>query len=127
MAARSPGGRSGRRAGPCPCGLCCPASRTATRSKLPAICPSSIIATIRHSPPEAVTISDIRLPPPAAPAGAGRACGPDRRSRGAVAQVAGENGKKVVLELGGSDPFLVFEDAELDKAVKMAVLSRFSN
>ncbi|MEG4641924.1 NAD-dependent succinate-semialdehyde dehydrogenase [Paracoccus sp. APAP_BH8] len=45
----------------------------------------------------------------------------------AVAQVAGENGKKVVLELGGSDPFLVFEDAELDKAVKMAVLSRFSN
>ncbi|WP_442954338.1 aldehyde dehydrogenase family protein, partial [Paracoccus sp. APAP_BH8] len=44
-----------------------------------------------------------------------------------MAQVAGENGKKVVLELGGSDPFLVFEDAELDKAVKMAVLSRFSN
>ncbi|MEM1361315.1 MAG: NAD-dependent succinate-semialdehyde dehydrogenase [Pseudomonadota bacterium] len=45
----------------------------------------------------------------------------------AVAQVAGEHGKKVVLELGGSDPFLVFEDAELDKAVSMAVLSRFAN
>ena len=45
----------------------------------------------------------------------------------AVAQVAGEHGKKVVLELGGSDPFLVFEDADFDKAVAMAVLSRFAN
>lgn len=45
----------------------------------------------------------------------------------AVAQVAGEHGKKTVLELGGSDPFLVFEDADFDKAVAMAVLSRFAN
>ncbi|MFW7355162.1 MAG: NAD-dependent succinate-semialdehyde dehydrogenase [Brucella sp.] len=44
-----------------------------------------------------------------------------------VAKAAGEHGKKVVLELGGSDPFLVFEDADLSKAVPMAVLSRFSN
>jgi succinate-semialdehyde dehydrogenase/glutarate-semialdehyde dehydrogenase/succinate-semialdehyde dehydrogenase len=45
----------------------------------------------------------------------------------AVAAVAGAHGKKVVLELGGSDPFLVFDDADFDKAVPMAVLSRFAN
>jgi acyl-CoA reductase-like NAD-dependent aldehyde dehydrogenase len=45
----------------------------------------------------------------------------------AVAEVAGKHGKKVMLELGGSDPFLVFEDADLDKAVNFAVLSRFAN
>jgi acyl-CoA reductase-like NAD-dependent aldehyde dehydrogenase len=44
-----------------------------------------------------------------------------------VAQQAGALGKKAVLELGGSDPFLVFADADFDNAVKMAVVSRYSN
>ena len=44
-----------------------------------------------------------------------------------IAQNAGQDLKKVVLELGGSDPFIVFEDADLDEAVAGAVAGRFEN
>jgi len=44
-----------------------------------------------------------------------------------VATLAGKHLRKLVLELGGSDPFLVLEDADLDKAVSTAVSARFSN
>lgn len=44
-----------------------------------------------------------------------------------LAGIAGQHGKKSLLELGGSDPFIVLADADLDKAVDAAVTARFAN
>src|SRR5574341_97643 len=44
-----------------------------------------------------------------------------------VMEVAGREIKRVTLELGGSDPMIVMEDANLDLAVKMADIGRFFN
>jgi succinate-semialdehyde dehydrogenase / glutarate-semialdehyde dehydrogenase len=49
------------------------------------------------------------------------------RAGAAVAEIAGRHLKKVVLEMGGSDPFIVLATDDLDKVVEDAVAARIDN
>jgi len=49
------------------------------------------------------------------------------RAGAAVAEIAGKNLKKVVLEMGGSDPFILLSTNDLDKTVEDAVNARLDN
>ena len=49
------------------------------------------------------------------------------RAGAAVAEIAGRNLKKVVLELGGSDPFIVLSTDDIDATVDAAIAGRFEN
>ena len=49
------------------------------------------------------------------------------RAGAAVAEIAGRNLKKVVLELGGSDPFILLSTEDVDKVVEDAAAARFDN
>lgn len=66
-------------------------------------------AVIRHKLVRAVTLTGST--------GAGRAVG----------KLAGDQLKKSVLELGGSDPYLILHDADLEQAVEACVTSRLIN
>jgi succinate-semialdehyde dehydrogenase/glutarate-semialdehyde dehydrogenase len=49
------------------------------------------------------------------------------RAGSAVGEVAGRHMKKYVLELGGSDAFVVLDDADIDAAASAAATGRFAN
>lgn len=49
------------------------------------------------------------------------------RAGSAIARIAGGALKKCVLELGGSDPFIVLADGDIEQAVRSATLGRFQN
>jgi acyl-CoA reductase-like NAD-dependent aldehyde dehydrogenase len=49
------------------------------------------------------------------------------RAGSAVGELAGRHMKKAVLELGGSDPFIVLPGADVDNATTAAVAGRFGN
>lgn len=44
-----------------------------------------------------------------------------------VAELAGAMGKKTVLELGGSDPYVIFADADLEEAADTGIMARFQS
>ncbi len=50
-----------------------------------------------------------------------------QRAGKAVAAIAGQNLKKCVLELGGSDPYLILHDADINHAAKTCVQGRLFN
>ncbi|MFG0287125.1 MAG: NAD-dependent succinate-semialdehyde dehydrogenase [Rhodopirellula sp. JB044] len=49
------------------------------------------------------------------------------RAGAAVAALAGKNLKRSVLELGGNDPFIVLDDADIEETVELAVKGRMAN
>lgn len=49
------------------------------------------------------------------------------RAGSAVAQQAGKHLKKITLELGGNDAFIILDDADLKEAVRQGVQARLSN
>jgi succinate-semialdehyde dehydrogenase/glutarate-semialdehyde dehydrogenase len=70
---------------------------------------SRVENVIRHKYVKAVTLTGSE--------GAGRS----------VASISGDEIKKTVLELGGSDPFIVFEDADIEAAAMDAAIGRMQN
>ena len=44
-----------------------------------------------------------------------------------VAEICGRYLKKIVLELGGSDPYIIFEDADIERAARICAQSRLQN
>ena len=82
--------------------------------------PIGIMQTLRAEPDViADVIADVRIQ--------GVSFTGSTRGGRAVAAVAGANGKRTVLELGGSDPFVVLEDADIARAAATASEARLQN
>lgn len=69
-------------------------------------------------------IADIVIPDPVVQ---GVSLTGSERAGSSVAATAGKHLKKVVLELGGSDPFIVLDDQNVERTVKNAVMGRMMN
>lgn len=83
-------------------------------------CPDELFATLLIEPPKVATIiADDRI--------AAITLTGSTEVGSIVASQAGRALKKQVLELGGSDPFIVLADADLEEAVNVAVKARFIN
>ncbi|MFJ6113099.1 aldehyde dehydrogenase family protein [Agrococcus sediminis] len=100
----------------------CPWSATAiaeilAEAGLPAGAYENIFATNEQ-------IADIVIPDPRV---RGVSLTGSERAGAAVAEVAGRHLKKVVLELGGSDPFVVLSADDMDAVVQAAVDTRLEN
>jgi succinate-semialdehyde dehydrogenase/glutarate-semialdehyde dehydrogenase len=82
--------------------------------------PAGVVQTLRAEPDViADVIADVRIQ--------GVSFTGSTRGGRAVAAVAGANGKRTVLELGGSDPFVVLEDADVALAAAKASNARLLN
>ncbi|WP_018155262.1 NAD-dependent succinate-semialdehyde dehydrogenase [Demetria terragena] len=69
-------------------------------------------------------VSDVILP---SPLNQGVSVTGSERAGSAVAQAAGKNLKKVVLELGGSDPYILLDTEDVKKTAKVFFRSRMGN
>jgi succinate-semialdehyde dehydrogenase/glutarate-semialdehyde dehydrogenase len=82
--------------------------------------PEGVVQTLRAEPDViADVIADVRVQ--------GVSFTGSTRGGRAVAAVAGANGKRTVLELGGSDPFVVLADADVELAGRTAADARLLN
>jgi len=82
--------------------------------------PAGVVQTLRAGPDViADVIADPRIQ--------GVSFTGSTRGGRAVAAVAGANGKRSVLELGGSDPFVVLDDADVERAAIHAARARLIN
>ena len=82
--------------------------------------PEGLFANLRIEPPQVAELIEDRRVAAVTLTGSTRA-------GSAVAAVAGRALKKSVLELGGSDPFVVLADADLDEAARVGAASRLLN
>jgi succinate-semialdehyde dehydrogenase/glutarate-semialdehyde dehydrogenase len=82
--------------------------------------PESVFKTVLISVPETLRLIDDDLVDAVSLTGSNRA-------GGEVGTHAGRKIKKLVLELGGSDPYIVLEDADIEKAGRMAANARMIN
>jgi succinate-semialdehyde dehydrogenase/glutarate-semialdehyde dehydrogenase len=82
--------------------------------------PDGVVQTLRVEPDViADVIADVRIQ--------GVSFTGSTRGGRAVAAIAGANGKRTVLELGGSDPFIVLADADVELAGRTAADARLIN